>query len=204
MTKQDRNTLSSLVTLIVVILLFIYRDFFTQFIRIDIYIFVAVFFAVIVGQIVIMPIANSKKGTKKKNTKSKDTKQVRTKSSSEIGQEFEQLCYDYFKDKGFRPKMTEKTGDHGVDLIIVDPADGMKIAVQCKKYKTGSNIGNGDLIKLEGGKRYYKCSGTLFITTSNYTKTALEFAESVNMELWNGLHVADKIGKWQKRKDKHS
>lgn len=198
MNKQDRNTLSSLVSVIVGIFLFVYRDFFTKFIPIEIYIFVAIFFAVITGQIVIALLPKPKRKVNKKKIIKTTNIKNKKKSSSEIGKEFEQLCYDYFKDKGFNPIITKSTGDHGVDLIIKDPSDGLQIAVQCKKYKTGSNIGNADIIKLEGGKRFYKCTGALFITTSNYTSTAKEFAESVNMELWNGLHVADKIDKWQK------
>lgn len=41
-----------------------------------------------------------------------------------------------------------------------------------------------------------------YITTSNYTKDAKEAAEKLNIKLFNGLHVHDKIGKWQKKKAK--
>ncbi|MGG0718368.1 restriction endonuclease [Robertmurraya massiliosenegalensis] len=118
------------------------------------------------------------------------------------GEEFERLVFMYFDDKGYKPETTPKTGDHGVDLVITDPKDGLKIAVQCKRSKNG--IGNADLIKLEGGKRFYKCPRTLFITTSFFTTKAKEFAESTRMDTWNGLQVAEKIGKWRKEQLKMS
>ncbi|UHA60658.1 restriction endonuclease [Metabacillus litoralis] len=151
--------------------------------------------------------ANNKKknAPKKSMVKDIDNKKQKKLTDAEIlstdytlltGEQFERLCYLYFKDKGFSPQLTSTSGDHGVDLVIKDPKDGLKIAVQCKRWK--GNVGNADLHKLEGGKRFYKCPGTLFITTSNYTKKAVEFSEQVRMELWNELHVQDKIGNWQK------
>ncbi|QAA22975.1 restriction endonuclease [Sporolactobacillus terrae] len=115
------------------------------------------------------------------------------------GEDFEKLVYYYFKDKKFKPQLTEKSGDHGVDLVIEDPNDGLKIAVQCKRWK--NNVGNGDLIKLHGGKRFYKCQKSLFITTSFYTPKAKEFASECNIDTWNGLQVQSKIDGWRKRKN---
>lgn len=114
------------------------------------------------------------------------------------GIDFERLMYLYFKDKGFKPETTPKSGDHGVDLVITDPKDGFKIAVQCKRYK--ENIGNEPIIKLDGGKKFYGCHGSLCITTSNYTNKAREFAEKCKVELWNGLHVQSKLDNWRKQK----
>jgi restriction endonuclease Mrr len=77
----------------------------------------------------------------------------------------------------------------------------MNIAVQCKRWKDKA-VGNNELIKLYGGKRAYKCIGTLFISTSSYTNAAKDYSESVGMRIWNGAIVKDKIGKWQKDKSK--
>jgi restriction system protein len=116
------------------------------------------------------------------------------------GIDFERLCFLYFEDIGFKPETTKVSGDHGVDLVIKDPKDGMKIAVQCKRWKKDSSVGNADLIKLFAGSRAYKCMGTLFITTSTYTNAAKDYAEAVKMETWSRLTVLDRIGKWQKEK----
>lgn len=211
MRKSDKNTISSLITLAILIFGFIYRDVFTQFIPNSIYLFVLIFVAIIIGLAIVSMIPNKKRKTQIK-TKSKTIKSNAPKNKdlkyylkadidTMSGEDFEELCYLYFKDKGYNPRKTDRTGDHGVDLIIKDPNDGLEIVVQCKRYK--SNIGNADLIKLEGGKRFYKCPGTLFITTSNFTQKAMEFAEKTHMDVWNGLVVHQRIGKWRKERLKN-
>src|SRR5690606_31100083 len=109
------------------------------------------------------PLLNT--GSKNKTNKVKSQKELlSTDIDILLGDDFEELVYLYFKDKGFNPIKTGKSGDHGVDLVIKDPKDGLQIAVQCKRYKKENKIGNGDIIKLQGGKRFYKCPGALFIT----------------------------------------
>jgi restriction system protein len=166
--------------------------------------------SIIAGLIVsIIPIKNTKKKTTYKKVNHTPNRKRVNKNLSDIeilkadlltlnGTDFERLCFMFFEDKGFKPESTPKTGDHGVDLVVYDPKDGLKIAVQCKRWK--NTVGNSDLIKLYGGKRAYQCIGTLFITTSAYTNKAMEYADAVRMDLWNGLVVKDKIGNWQKEK----
>ncbi|WP_313799066.1 restriction endonuclease [Cytobacillus sp.] len=127
-----------------------------------------------------------------------DKELLMTNVDSLSGEDFENLMFLYFKDKGFKPERTPRTGDHGVDLVIIDPKDGFKIAVQCKRHK--KNIGNEPIIKLNGGKKFYGCQGSLCITTSNYTEKAKEYAKECKVELWNGLHVQDKLSNWKKQK----
>jgi restriction system protein len=138
--------------------------------------------------------------SKSQKNRLNDTEILSAKIDDLSGTDFERLCFMYFEDKGFKPETTKVTGDHGVDLVIKDPMDGMKIAVQCKRWKKDNSIGNADLIKLFAGSRAYQCMGTLFITTSTYTNPAKDYAESVKMELWSRLTVLDRIGKWQKEK----
>ncbi|WP_051575093.1 restriction endonuclease [Sporolactobacillus terrae] len=164
--------------------------------------------AVILGIILPKPQLSSK-NKKSKPVKSKQSNRVNNRklNYSELmtanidclsGEDFEKLVYYYFKDKRFKPQLTEKSGDHGVDLVIEDPKDGLKIAVQCKRWKY--NIGNRDLIKLNGGRRFYKCQKSLFITTSFYTPKAKEFASECKIDTWNGLQVQSKIDTWRKKK----
>ncbi|MFC4323668.1 restriction endonuclease [Litchfieldia salsa] len=216
MNKRDRENLLSIINGLIIIigLVIVFKLDLSFYWLVGVIIGGTLFSYQIIGRMI--PIKNTKKKktqSKTLKTASKSSKNETKKMLSEIdlltakieslsGEEFERLVYLYFKDKGFKPETTAKTGDHGVDLVIKDPKDGLKIAVQCKRYK--ENIGNKDLIKLEGGKRFYKCPGTMFITTSNYTAKAMEFAESVNMELWNGLHIQDKIGNWRNEEAKKS
>lgn len=136
---------------------------------------------------------NSKRGKSKKEL-------FTAEIDSLIGDDFEELVYLYFKDKGFNPTRTGKSGDHGVDLVIKDPKDGLQIAVQCKRYNKEYKIGNADIIKLQGGKRFYKCPGALFITTSYFTDKAKEFADECNIQRWDRSAVDLYINKWRKAK----
>lgn len=113
------------------------------------------------------------------------------------GYDFEYLCYLYFGSNGYKPELTKGSGDHGVDLIIIDPKDNLRIAVQCKKWK--SPVGNEPILKLVGGKRFYKCIGTMCIATNYYTNKAKEIAEDTKTELWTIDTVEMKIGKWRKK-----
>lgn len=222
MSKSNRKGISNGTGLFITFLIFMYQTEFQESFPIlnNIYLFIgfAIIFGIFTAVIIERILPNSKKKTSsKKNSTTKKTSNNKPSSqykklndkdllNSEIdslsGEDFERLVYLYFKDKGFKPETTPKSGDHGVDLVITDPKDGYKIAVQCKRYKNTNSIGNGDLIKLEGGKKFYRCNGTLFITTSSYTQKAKEFAESTKMETWNRLHVFDKIDKWRKEKNK--
>jgi restriction system protein len=211
MTKKKKKSLESALSCILVFigLLVIFKFELSWYFLIGLLIFVPVLSFLIVN---LIP-NNQNKNTSTSPKKSKQTKDTSPYSNKRLsdkdllsanidtlsGTDFERLCYLYFEDNGFKPESTRVSGDHGVDLVINDPNDGMKIAVQCKRWKDKA-VGNNDLIKLYGGKRAYKCMGTLFITTSSYTKAAKDYSESVGMIIWNGLIVQDKIGKWQKEK----
>ncbi|MCM3110708.1 restriction endonuclease [Lederbergia lenta] len=117
------------------------------------------------------------------------------------GYEFERLVAMYYKDKGYNPQLVGGSGDHEVDIILTDPKEKYKIAVQCKHWKT-RNVGNNVILRLSAGKRVHKCLDAWCITTSNYTKSAKEAAEGLNIRLLNGLHVQDQIGSWRKKKMK--
>jgi restriction system protein len=146
-------------------------------------------------------IRNNQEPTSKLQKKKLNDKEILSTNIDDLsGIDFERLCFMYFEAKGFKPETTKISGDHGVDLVIKDPKDGMKIAVQCKRWKKDNSVGNADLIKLFAGSRAYKCMGTLFITTSTYTYAAKDYAESVKMDLWSRLTVLDRIGTWQKEK----
>lgn len=94
------------------------------------------------------------------------------------GDEFERLIAMYFKDKGYKPERVGGAGDHEVDIILIDPKEKYRIAVQCKHWKT-KNVGNNVILRLSAGKRVHKCLDAWCITTSNYTKAAKEAAEGL-------------------------
>lgn len=146
---------------------------------------------------IFQPHKQQKVATKRKLS---DEELLSTTLKGLNGYEFERLVEMYYKDKGYEPQIVGGSGDHEVDIILTDPKEKYKIAVQCKHWKT-KNVGNDIILRLSAGNRVHKCLDAWCITTSsNYTKSAIEAAEGLNIRLLNGLHVQDKIGSWQKRK----
>jgi restriction system protein len=217
MTKKDKKILFGLINGLIYVLGF----YIWYKLSLDIIAFYIILFSPPIITFFIVRMIPSKQTNKKsvskktKRNKQEPNSKSQKKKLNDIeilsaniddlsGTDFERLCFMYFEDKGFKPENTKVSGDHGVDLVIKDPKDGMKIAVQCKRWKKDNSVGNADLIKLFAGSRAYKCMGTLFITTSTYTNAAKDYADAVNMEIWNGFYVKEKINKWRKEKLKMS
>lgn len=177
--------------------------------------FLILFAGVIIPELLFPPKKKSKTkiSAKKKQTVSSQKKRGASKRklsdaallSADLkdlnGYEFERLVALYYKDKGYEPIIVGGAGDHEVDLILTDPKENYKIAVQCKHWKT-KNVGNNVILRLSAGKRVHKCLDAWCITTSNYTKSAKEAAEGLNIRLLNGLHVQDQIVRWSKKRTK--
>lgn len=137
--------------------------------------------------------------SKTSNRKRSDVEVLLSNIDELNGEEFERLVAMYYEDKGYKPQIVGGSGDHEVDIILTDPKENYKIAVQCKHWKT-KNVGNNTILRLSAGKRVHKCLDAWCITTSNYTKEAIAAAEGLNIRLLNGLHVQDQIGRWKKQK----
>jgi restriction system protein len=205
-TKRKKNAILSLVYSLL-FFYFIYYIFENRLYEVK-YLFAAIITPIVITKIVdmLIPIRKNNKTTQmlvKSNVPNKinsDSDLLSVDIDTLSGSDFERLVYLYFKDKGFNPKLIGGSGDHGVDLVLTDPRNGVRIAVQCKRWKKTNNVGNGDIIKLNGGKEFYNCSNAICITSSNYTSKAKEFAEKCNILIWNRLHVYDKIDKWRKEK----
>ena len=107
------------------------------------------------------------------------------------GYEFEKYTAWYYRQKGYKAETTDERGDHGIDLII--EKDGEEIPVQTKKYKKGSNIGEPAIRDFLGSIRKYEKG--IYITTSDYTKAAYEFAETEcpELKLINGDKLIEMI-----------
>lgn len=115
------------------------------------------------------------------------------------GTDFERLMESYYRDKGYKVERVGGSGDHEVDLILQDKK-GYKIAVQCKRWK--KNVGNDIVLRLKAGKQVYGCYDAWIVTTSHFTKAAIQIAEPLNIKLINGAQVHDMINRWRKEKSK--
>jgi len=173
--------------------------------------FIILIAGVLIPELLFPPKKKQKSNKGKKSKKSSNPQSKtsnRKRSNVEVllsnidelnGEEFERLVAMYYEDKGYKPQIVGGSGDHEVDIILTDPKENYKIAVQCKHWKT-KNVGNNTILRLSAGKRVHNCLDAWCITTSNYTKEAIAAAEGLNIRLLNGLHVQDQIGRWKKQK----
>lgn len=186
----------------------------------NIYLFLAIILAGLIIPDILLPRRKKQKAssTKKPSTNSKNyskkstlkntSKKLKNPTNEQLlaagfnqleGVDFERLVAMYYEDKGYKPQIIGGSGDHEVDIILTDPKEKYKIAVQCKCWNT-KNVDNGTILKLSAGKRVYKCLEAWCITTSDYTRKAKEAAEGSNVRIFNGLYVQETIGKWKQEK----
>jgi restriction system protein len=86
-----------------------------------------------------------------------------------------------------------KSGDNGIDGVIdQDPLGVDQIYIQAKRYAEGNNIGAGDIRDFFGALNLKKAQKGIFITTSDFTASAIQTAKDLGMRivLINGKELA--------------
>ncbi|WP_432451856.1 restriction endonuclease [Agarivorans sp. QJM3NY_29] len=86
-----------------------------------------------------------------------------------------------------------KTGDNGVDGVIdQDPLGVDQIYIQAKRYAEGNNVSAGDIRDFFGALNLKKAQKGIFITTSDFTTSAIETAQNLGTRivLINGTELA--------------
>lgn len=107
------------------------------------------------------------------------------------GLEFERFLGDLFNKMGYKVTQTKLSGDQGADLIV--ERFGEKIVVQAKRYS--ETVGNKAIQEVVAAKNHYKCNKALVITSSNFTKSAIQLAKSNEVELWDGNKINELMNK---------
>jgi len=80
-------------------------------------------------------------------------------------------------------EVTPATGDFGADIVA--KKGGVIVAVQCKKYNEDNYVSNQDIQKSIGSMNYRNASHAIFVTTSYYTKKAIEQKKNTSIDLWD-------------------
>lgn len=86
-----------------------------------------------------------------------------------------------------------KSGDNGIDGVIdQDPLGVDQVYIQAKRYAEGNNIGSADIRDFFGALSLKKAQKGIFITTSNFTPSAIQTAEGLGARivLINGKELA--------------
>ncbi|XYQ53239.1 restriction endonuclease [Pectobacterium carotovorum] len=93
--------------------------------------------------------------------------------------EYEHFCAEILNDNGWSARVTQASGDQGVDVIA--EKNGVSVAIQCKKYS--SPIGNGAVQEVVAGKAFYGASVAVVVTNNTYTASARTLANSQDVYL---------------------
>ena len=97
-----------------------------------------------------------------------------------------------FKDAG---RTTQLSRDGGIDGEIREDVLGLgKISIQAKRYQRGQSIGRPEVQAFAGALQGSRSTKGVFITTSKFTKDAVEFARSVPnaaIILIDGMQLAE-------------
>lgn len=111
---------------------------------------------------------------------------------------FEQIVIDVLVSMGYggsrseAAKVTRKSNDGGIDGIINEDRLGLDVIyVQAKRYQ--GNVGRNEVQNFVGALAGNQAHKGVFITTSDYVDSAIEFAKTVPQKviLINGSRLAD-------------
>ncbi len=97
---------------------------------------------------------------------------------------FEHYCADILNANGWSAKVTQATGDQGIDVIGV--YNGKKVVFQCKKYS--SPVGNKAVQEASAGKNFEGADIAAVVTNQTYTPSAKELAAKIDVYL---LHYSE-------------
>lgn len=106
--------------------------------------------------------------------------------------EFEQalavLCQ---RDGCSRVRVTGGAGDRGADVTATTP-DGRSLVIQAKHYRNGHSVGSPDMQRFAGTARaIHNADIAVLVTTSRFTKQALDIAMSLGIQAYDRTLLAD-------------
>ncbi|SLN05700.1 Mrr restriction system protein [Brachybacterium faecium] len=110
---------------------------------------------------------------------------------------FEKLVVKLLVAMGYSGKdgeasVTNQSNDGGIDGIInQDPLGTSTVYIQAKRYKEDNIVGRGAIQSFYGALAGVRADRGVFITTSNYSKGALDYAKSQGIVLINGIELTD-------------
>ena len=105
------------------------------------------------------------------------------------GTEFEEFIGLLFKKMGYTSRVTQQSGDQGLDVIAIK--NGTKIGIQAKCYS--NTVGNSAIQEAVAGKSFYNCDKLIVITNNYFTSSAIKLAQANNVILWNRDMLKEKI-----------
>lgn len=102
-------------------------------------------------------------------------------------QAFEDAVAAMYEQLGYEVEQTPYSNDGGKDAILIK--NGVRYLVECKKYAPNRRIGRPSLQKFYAAIVEEEASIGFFVTTSEFAKTAYEYAPKFKIELVNGARL---------------
>lgn len=94
------------------------------------------------------------------------------------GHALEEFVGDLLRAMGYRSEVTQKSGDHGVDVIAGRGALGLDPPILKVQVKSGAgNVGEPDLLKLNGAIEQNQGERGIVISLGGFTPQALRWAQ---------------------------
>lgn len=106
------------------------------------------------------------------------------------GIQFENYLATFFECCGYEVTKTKHSHDRGTDLIL--KRFGETIVVQAKRWKQ-KNVGTRAIQEVVTAQKLHHTKQALVVTTSRFTKQAVEMAKELRVELWDRERVLDEI-----------
>ena len=97
--------------------------------------------------------------------------------------QFEDLVAILFKELGYEVHQTPYSNDGGKDIILKKGNE--KFLVECKRYSSSNTVDIKTMREFFGVVISEKASGGIFVTTSDFNKSAIEFSLKNKIELIN-------------------
>jgi restriction system protein len=108
---------------------------------------------------------------------------------------FEELCSEYYKEKGYETKLTRFGADGGVDINLYKESYSLNKPygiVQCKAWNT-NKIGVKPIRELYGIMAAEQTPLGIFITSGVFTIEAKDFSNNKNLKLISGIELLNLI-----------
>jgi len=97
--------------------------------------------------------------------------------------QFEDAIAELFRRLGYKVQQTPFSNDGGKDAIAWK--DGKKFLIECKRFGERTSVGRRDVQILHSAVVDAKAEKGIFVTTSSYAHTAVEYAKKNNLEIYD-------------------
>lgn len=98
--------------------------------------------------------------------------------------QFEHHCADLLNSSGWNARVTQASGDQGIDVIAM--YGNVKAVLQCKKYS--QPVGNAAVQEIIAGKAFEQAHVAAVVSNATYTPSAKQLASTTGIHL---LHLSE-------------